>query len=213
MPIIFIFIIALIFCFSHIRGQRAEEQKAEEEFLRNEEIRQKKAAEERQRLEAERRQLENERLRNEAIRRKIEKSREKMQNHPLLTSVESHLIAKIDIHLQSAEEKIITRTISDKIFLKITDKAVQIKSNAVEIIYDEFLFSSFGYDCFESVYDLQAFGENLYHSLKTHYANNSGLSWEHYEPEETYRYKFLGDVSCYYITIDFSACHPKLKSI
>lgn len=168
MPILFILIIALIFCFFHIKGQKAEERKAEEECQR----------------------LVEERLRDEGIK---QEAKEKMQNHPLLTLVENCLIAEIDVRLRLAGREKISPTESDKVYLHIN-------SDAVEFGCKEISYSSFGYDCFESVYDLQAFGESLYRSLKTHYVNHSGLSWRYSEVYHS-------------ITIDITACHPKLKSI
>lgn len=154
--------------------------------------------------EAEARKI-KELLRNEGIKREVErkvkKSKEKMQNHPLLTPVENCLIAEIDAHLRWVGSKKISPTKSDILYFYI-------KYDVVKSGYEEVSFSSFGYDCFESGYDLQAFGESLYHSLKTHYANHSGLSWGHYYKDETSVRE-----SYYEIIIDFTACHPKLKSI
>lgn len=192
MPILFTFIIALIFCFSHIRGQRAEERKAEEEFLRNEEIKHKTECE-------------------------IEKSKIKMQNHPLLEAVGNRLIGTIDSCLNEAANIALSPTVLGKSLNYIS---IYFYSTRVEINYTEFLcgdidhpyhreeiikFSDFGYDCFESEYDLQIFGRYLYSKLQTHYAKNSNLVWK-------FRYKDT-DCAYTYISIDISACHPKLKSI
>ena len=188
MPIIFIFIIALIFCFSHIRGQRAEERKAEEEFLRNEEIRHKTECE-------------------------IEKSKVKMQNHPLLEAVGSCLIGTINSYLNKAASIAISPTVSgrrsDEIFIEFFAWEVGIKSDGYS--YTDYIdrtvkFSDFGYDRFESEYDLQVFGEYLYSKLRTYYAQNSDLTWK-------FRFEGTGRACSGHITIDCTECHPKLKSI
>lgn len=181
----FLVIVALLFYFFFLKPQiareEAEERKAEEELLRNEEI-----------------------------KGEIEKSKVKMQNHPLLEAVENRLIGTIDSCLNKAASIAISPIVpgrrSDEIFIYFFAWEVSIKSDGYNYLDRTIKFSDFGYDRFESEYDLQVFGEYLYSKLRTYYARNSDLIWK-------FRFEGTGSACSGCITIDCTECHPKLKSI
>lgn len=140
-----------------------------------------------------------------------------MQNHPLLETVGNCLIWTIDSCLNEAASIALSPTVLDNCSNYIS---IYFYSTCVKINYTKFLgghidspdrcdetikFSDFGYDRFESEYDLQIFGRYLYSKLQAHYSKNSNLIWK-FRSKDT-------NSACTYINIDITACHPKLKSI
>nr|WP_325299500.1 hypothetical protein [uncultured Dysosmobacter sp.] len=156
---------------------------------------------EEQRAEQERQKREGKRLRDEIIRREMEKSKEKMHSHPLLEAVESNLILTIDTYIQRISDKKISSTSSDVMYISFLDTALKIRTTYAN---DKIItYSAYGYDLFKSQYDLQAFKEVLYMELLSHYINVPMLTWN---PSES---SFDQPT----MSIDFTACHPKLKNI